>query len=108
MGWPSRWPPTSAPDGPIEADRAKPRSTARWVTVITVSVLGLLALSGTYIEPYGSGTGQVILATLLAAYVATLAWMRSMAGGAPLPRILGPSAVGYRPRDPREAGGQPR
>ena len=31
----------------IEADRAKPRTTARWVTIITVVVLVVLALSGT-------------------------------------------------------------
>ena len=28
----------------IEADRAKPRTTARWVTILTLAVLGLLAL----------------------------------------------------------------
>ena len=35
----------------IEADRAKPRATARWVTLITVGVLVVLALSGSYIDP---------------------------------------------------------
>ena len=30
----------------VEADRAKPRSTARWVTLISASVLVVLALSG--------------------------------------------------------------
>ncbi|MDN5763740.1 MAG: type II secretion system F family protein, partial [Microlunatus sp.] len=38
----------------IEADRAKPRTTARWVTIITISVLGFLTLTGDYISPYGS------------------------------------------------------
>jgi tight adherence protein B len=73
----------------IEADRAKPRSTARWVTIITVSVLVILGLSGTYIEPYRSPVGQLILLVLLSAYVATLVWMRSMAAGTPLPRFIG-------------------
>ncbi len=82
----------------IEADRAKPRATARWVTLITIGVLAVLALSGTYVEPYRSPAGQVILATLLATYVGTLIWMKSMATGKPLPRILGPKAIGYRPR----------
>ena len=36
----------------IEADRAKPRATARWVTLISVGVLVVLALSGTYVAPY--------------------------------------------------------
>lgn len=72
----------------VEADRAKPRSTARWVTVISVCVLVVLAVSGSYVKPYASPIGQVILVVLLAAYVATLVWMRRMATGKPLPRFL--------------------
>ena len=74
----------------VEADRAKPRSTARWVTLISASVLVVLALSGKYVEPYSSPIGQVILVVLLSAYVATLIWMRRMAIGKPLPRFLEP------------------
>ena len=72
----------------IEADQAKPRTTARTVTVITLGVLGLLAFTGDYIDPYGSPLGQVILAVLLSAYVATLLMMRRMAIAQPLPRFL--------------------
>ena len=72
----------------IEADQAKPRTTARTVTVITLGVLGLLAFTGNYIEPYGTPLGQVILAVLLSAYVATLLMMRRMAVAKPLPRFL--------------------
>jgi tight adherence protein B len=76
----------------IESDRAKPRTTARWVTIITVSVLGVLALSGEYVQPYGSPLGQLLLVLLLSLYVATLLWMRRMATGAPLPRFIGAGA----------------
>jgi Flp pilus assembly protein TadB len=72
----------------VEADRAKPRATARWVTLISASVLVMLAVSGTYVEPYRTPLGQVILVVLLSAYVATLVWMRRMAMGRPLPRFL--------------------
>ena len=72
----------------VEADRAKPRATARWVTIISATVLVVLGLTGSYIEPYGSPLGQVILAILLTAYVATLVWMRRMAEGRKLPRII--------------------
>jgi len=82
----------------VEADRAKPRSTARWVTLISASVLVVLALSGRYVEPYGTPIGQVILVVLLAAYVATLIWMRRMATGKPLPRFLGTRLEGTVPR----------
>ena len=76
----------------IEADRAKPRSTARWVTIITVGVLAVLALSGDYVAPYGTPLGQVLLVVLLGLYVATLIWMRRMATGQPLPRFIGAAA----------------
>ncbi len=51
-------------------------------------MLVVLALSGSYVEPYSSPIGQVILVVLLSAYVATLIWMRRMATGKPLPRFL--------------------
>ncbi|GAA3539118.1 type II secretion system F family protein [Nocardioides daeguensis] len=81
----------------VEADRAKPRATARWVTIISAGVLIVLAVSGTYVEPYRSPLGQVILLSLLAAYVAILVWMKRMAVGRNLPRFL--SAA------PTQAGG---
>jgi len=72
----------------IEADRAKPRATARWVTIISAGVLVVLALTGAYVEPYRSPVGQVLLVVLLSAYVVTLVWMKRMALGRPLPRFL--------------------
>jgi Flp pilus assembly protein TadB len=77
----------------VEADRAKPRATARWVTLISVGVLVILAVSGTYVEPYQSALGQVILVALLAMYVATLVWMKRMAIGRAMPRFLAPVPV---------------
>lgn len=76
----------------VEADRAKPRATARWVTLITIVVLGVLALTGDYVQPFTTPIGQVILAVLLAAYAGTLVWMRRMTIAAPLPRFLGSKA----------------
>lgn len=77
----------------IEADRAKPRSTARAVTFITLGVLALLAMNRTYVEPYTSPLGQALLALLLTAYVATLLWMRQMTSGKPTPRFLTATAA---------------
>ena len=51
-----------------------------------------LGLTGDYVAPYRSGLGQVVLAVLLAGYAAVLAWMRQMAAGKPLPRIIGEQA----------------
>ena len=77
----------------IEADRAKPRTTARWVTLITVGVLVVLALTGEYVAPYRTGMGQLVLALMLAAYGGVLVWMRRMASGRPLPRFIGEKAL---------------
>jgi len=81
----------------VEADAAKPRSTARWVTIITTVVLVGLFFTGSYVAPYKSGLGQLILLGLLAAYGATLVWMRRMAAGTSAPRFLGTAAEGAAP-----------
>lgn len=73
----------------IEADRAKPRTTARAVTVVMLAVLGVLATSSDYMAPYASPVGQVILGLLLAVFAAALLWMRRAAEGKPPPRFLG-------------------
>ncbi|MFE5291407.1 type II secretion system F family protein [Isoptericola sp. NPDC056618] len=78
----------------VEADRAKPRATARWVTAISASVLVVLSLASTYTQNYRTPVGQLVLVLLLAAYVATLVWMKRMAAGKPWPRILIPTADG--------------
>lgn len=72
----------------VEADRAKPRATARWVTIISVSVLLVLSLSSDYTANYQSPLGQAVLVLLLAAYVGCLLWLKRMAAGKPWPRLL--------------------
>ena len=78
----------------IEADRAKPRSTARWITLITLVVLAVLALNTAYVAPYGSPLGQAILLLLLSAYLGCLVWMRNIAKGEALPRFIGAGVAG--------------
>lgn len=78
----------------VEADRNKPRSSARIVTAITIGALGVLALTGDYIAPYGTPLGQLLLALLLTAYIGLLVWMRSMTVGTGWPRMLGATARG--------------
>ena len=73
----------------VEADAAKPRATARWVTIITAVVLFGLFLTGDYVTPYKTGMGQIILLVLLGAYGAVLVWMRRIASGQPNVRFLG-------------------
>ncbi|MCL2736798.1 MAG: type II secretion system F family protein [Propionibacteriaceae bacterium] len=76
----------------VEADAAKPRTTARWVTIITAVVLAGLFFTGDYVAPYKSGMGQLILLVLLGAYGVVLAWMKKVAAGPPPLRFLGDKA----------------
>jgi Flp pilus assembly protein TadB len=47
----------------VEADRATPRTTVRYVTAITlVAVTALVTLDRSYMAPFGSPTGQLALA----------------------------------------------
>jgi Flp pilus assembly protein TadB len=72
----------------LEADRAKPRQTARIVTLITLVCLLVMATTGHYLDPYRSPVGQIVLSVLLALYVGGLVIMRRMARVKALPRLL--------------------
>jgi tight adherence protein B len=72
----------------VEAERAKPRTTARAVTLITLGVVGLGALNGTYLAPYGTTLGQLVLAAITLGFVGALGWMRALTLTKPEPRFL--------------------
>lgn len=72
----------------VEAERAKPRATARAVTLITLGMVGVGALNGDYLAPYATGLGQLVLAAIAAGFVGCLAWMRALTLSAPEPRFL--------------------
>jgi len=64
----------------LEADRAKPRSSARTTTLISVGALAVFSLSGQFLAPYGAPLGQALLALYLAAYVGCTVWLKRLAG----------------------------
>lgn len=72
----------------VEAERAKPRATARAVTFITLGAVAVGACNGAYLAPYGNPLGQIVLAVIAAAFVGCLAWMRSLTLSAPEARFL--------------------
>ncbi|MBY8889432.1 type II secretion system F family protein [Streptomyces sp. PTM05] len=72
----------------IEADRAKPRTTVRWMTIITCGVVAGGLLVPGYTAPYGTLLGQLVLALLSAGFIAVLVWMRQLADHKPVPRFL--------------------
>ncbi|MEU6260440.1 type II secretion system F family protein [Streptomyces sp. NPDC047043] len=74
----------------IEADRAKPRTTVRWMTIITVGVVVAGFFVPSYTTPYSTLLGQLVLAFLTAGFVGVLALMRQLGTFRRLPRFLIP------------------
>jgi Flp pilus assembly protein TadB len=81
----------------VEAERAKPRTTARAVTLITLAVLAVGALNSSYLRPYGTPLGQAVLGMLATGYAAALWWMHTMTHPTAAPRILGPTPSDAEP-----------
>lgn len=82
----------------IEADRAKVRASARWVSLFILLVATVCLLSRSYSAPYGSPAGQIILAVLAVLFAWTLTWLRRIARARPEPRLLGPDVAAARRR----------
>lgn len=72
----------------IEADRAKPRTTARAVTIITLVIIAAGLLNRSYTGPYGTFLGQLVLSATLGFFGAALWWMHSMTRSTRPARIL--------------------
>jgi Flp pilus assembly protein TadB len=72
----------------IEADRAKPRTTVRWMTIITVGVVVAGFFVPSYTKPYSTLLGQLLLAFLMAGFIGVLALMRQLGSFRRIPRFL--------------------
>lgn len=76
----------------IEADRAKPRANARFITVIAVAVIAIEFLfNPAYVEPYRTSLGQIILIALAGLFLAALWWMNIVARDPKGQRLLRPT-----------------
>nr|MDT0661197.1 type II secretion system F family protein [Micromonospora sp. DSM 115978] len=62
----------------VEAKRTQPRFAVRFLTGMTLLVLGYGLVSPDYMRPYGTPVGQIVLVVLGAAFVALLVWVRAM------------------------------
>lgn len=80
----------------IEADRAQHRTTVKWLTVFVLGFTAFAVLDRSYAAPYGTVTGQFVLALVGALYAGGLWWLHHL-GAAPAPgRFLLDSPVGRR------------
>lgn len=82
----------------IDADRARPRTTARLVTLIAVGAFALLQFDRDYLAPYSTPVGQAVLAAISGVFVGALAWMRALAASPAEPRFLETTATGSQHR----------
>lgn len=80
----------------IEADRAQHRTTVRWITAFVAGFTAFAVLNRSYSAPYGTVTGQVVLALVSCLYAGGLGWLHWL-GSVPAPgRFLTEAAPGSR------------
>ncbi|MFI7114468.1 type II secretion system F family protein [Nonomuraea sp. NPDC050227] len=77
----------------VEAARAEHRTTARWIIAILVGFAALAVVQKSYVAPFGTPIGQVVLTVVVLFYAVTLAWLHRLGHAAPGYRFLnGPGA----------------
>jgi Flp pilus assembly protein TadB len=77
----------------IEADRAQHRTTVKWLTLFVLGFTVFAMLNRTYSAPFGTVTGQIVMALVVALYAGGLGWLHHL-GSLPAPgRFLAPAAT---------------
>lgn len=72
----------------MEADRAKPRQSARLIAGIYGAVILIGSLASDYTAPYRTPAGQLVLAVILAGFFGCLLLMRTITTTPVAPRLL--------------------
>ena len=73
----------------IEASRKSIRRSVRLVLLIVLSMMGGLAvLNRTYVQPYNSVAGQLVLVVIAALFLLGLLWLRSLSAPSKTERFL--------------------
>ncbi len=68
----------------IEADRAQHRTTVKWLAVFVAGFTAFAVLDRSYSAPYGTVTGQLVLALVVVLYAGGLCWLHHL-GSVPAP-----------------------
>ncbi len=73
----------------VDAEREGTRWTARLVVLITAAMaLGLALLNRTYLEPYSSVAGQLVLVVVILMFAGGYAWLGRITGEPSAPRLM--------------------
>jgi drug/metabolite transporter (DMT)-like permease len=71
------------------ADRARTRTSVRMIVgAVLALAVGLILLNRTYLDPYDSVTGQLVLLVIAAMFALSTLWLAAIAKGKPSPRFL--------------------
>lgn len=85
----------------VESSRRSTRRSVQIVVGVIVVVAGALVLfNPAYVEPYGTLSGQLVLAVVLAMFGAAVLWMRRLSGVEQPERFL----IAVEPKDRRRRG----
>lgn len=72
----------------IEAERAKARTTVRWMLYFIVGATFVGMLDRSYMKPYTTFTGHLVLLGLLGLLAGIFVWLRFLVSDRPTPRFL--------------------
>jgi Flp pilus assembly protein TadB len=72
----------------VWASRADPRLTTRFMTGLAVIVFAFLFANPTYMRPYGTVLGQLVLAACTIVFAGLLVWIRRLSSPQRVPRLL--------------------
>ncbi|GAA3120115.1 hypothetical protein GCM10010466_08670 [Planomonospora alba] len=73
----------------VEAARAEHRTTVRWIIGILVVFSAVAVFQQSYVEPFGTPVGQLVLAVVAGLYGVALWWLHRLGSAAPGHRFLG-------------------
>lgn len=77
----------------VEIARERPRAAMKYTTIVIGGFLTFMAVfSRSYLAPYNTAVGQLVLAVVMAYWAAGFWWMRRMSRVEPVERFLAPSA----------------
>jgi Flp pilus assembly protein TadB len=72
----------------IDAERATHRTTAIWVVAALGTFVGFAVINRTYVAPFGTAAGQMVLVIVAALYAGAVWWLHRLATPAPGHRFL--------------------
>jgi hypothetical protein len=81
----------------VDAKRESPRFAVRFLTGMTILIIGVGLLNATYLKPYDSVPGQALLVVLVVIYVALMVWVRNLSLPVQRGRLLPALTTGGTP-----------